>query len=437
MVDIFKKKNFLNLFFLLFLFAYFEIVGTTFKILNIDFFTFMYFSIDLKFVFFAFCFLFTFFLSQKNKFLFLIKIIKDFIKIDKIEKLIFLVIISWLVIDLYHFSYSGEIDIKHEVQLIIILLLIKFFEFIKKNSYQEESKIVLVIKIILFLNLCYSFFYYYLEYFEKAEYFKSILENHINWSALLVPHNFTDMSHLAFIYLFLFFNKNISKRLITLLYLILLLHAFTRISDFAVMQFLLVTFMFIFFGNFKLKLINKILIFLSIFFIIFFQKNFHLKVDQIIWMTKKSDENIINIINETHNFDRKYHNIKVGLYKVEEKYEDSYYRGHALRYLASVSSLKSLKENIFFGKGTYDLNRRSRNHFNVEDENYFTRILSSYGLLGGLFLPLFVVVRVYFLISKKLKKIYFLFISFLIFSLPSEGYFHHSNSIFFGKISNK
>ena len=40
-------------------------------------------------------------------------------------------------------------------------------------------------------------------------------------------------------------------------------------------------------------------------------------------MTKKSDENIINIINETHNFDRKYHNIKVGLYKVEEKYEDS------------------------------------------------------------------------------------------------------------------
>ena len=66
MNKIFKKKNLINLFFFLFLISYFEILTTIFKILKIEKFAFMYFSVDLKFLIFAFIiFIIFFFLSDK------------------------------------------------------------------------------------------------------------------------------------------------------------------------------------------------------------------------------------------------------------------------------------------------------------------------------------------------------------------------------------
>ena len=105
--------------------------------------------------------------------------------------------------------------------------------------------------------------------------------------------------------------------------------------------------------------------------------------------------------------------------------------------MASKSSIEALKNNLFFGIGSYDLIVRAKKHNNVEDENYFTRILSSYGLIGGLLLPLFILIKMYFLIIDKYRKRFLFFIFYLFFSLPSEGYIHHSNSIFLNEIKTK
>ena len=53
MVNLKNKKTILNFIFFIFIFSYFEIIGSTFQVFEISRFTLMFFSIDCKFLFFS------------------------------------------------------------------------------------------------------------------------------------------------------------------------------------------------------------------------------------------------------------------------------------------------------------------------------------------------------------------------------------------------
>lgn len=437
MNKIFKKKNLINLFFFLFLISYFEILTTIFKILKIEKFAFMYFSVDLKFLIFAFIIFIIFFFYQINKLDFVKKNIKIILFQSKIELLILLIIFTWVTIDLYHYSYTGDIDLKHQFQLLLLLVSFKFFKFILNNKYNYRANIGVTLKFILYLNLLYTLFFFINDYGENTFIIRKFLEPYLNWAAFSVPHNFTDMSILAYMYLFMFFRNGTSTKEFLLFYLLLFFHILSKGSDFAVMQLFLITFLTIYFYPMKFQNLYKILSFLVISAIIIIQQDLHLKFKQLIWMSGKGDQQITKIIENTYTFDTKYNSITTPHYYVKESFDDPYYRGHILRYLASISSLAAFKNNPFIGSGAFDISLRAKKHYNVEDENYFTRILSSYGIIGGFLIPLFVLIRIYFLLIKKFKKFFVLIITFFVFSLPSEGYFHHSNSIFLNEMKTK
>ena len=270
-------------------------------------------------------------------------------------------------------------------------------------------------------------------YLELREY----LDPKINWAALMVFNNFTDVSILSFILLLFFYTNKSSFKEILFLYFIILLNVFNFGSDFAKLQIIILSLAIIFNNKLNYKFYNKIFLSLITVIVIFFLSDLHHTFNQFQSIIFKTDQEVQKSIDKTY-YDDENRKFKLNKnYNFKKVYEHSYYRSHYLRFLASKSSLSALKDNIFFGKGTYDLTIRAKKHNNVEDENYFTRILSSYGLIGGLLLPLIILIKMYLLILDKYRKKFLFFISYLVLSLPSEGYIHHSNSIFLNEIKTK